>query len=220
MTAKQNPGAYAPDGSLYITLTDGSGNLATAGSGTVTSVSVTTANGVSGTVATATTTPAVSLTLGNITPTTVAVGGVGNYSWTSRGVLTSPATGSIQFGDTDAAVAVSQTTRAQSVIAGTAAANGANWTLVGSLPTGTGTSGDIVLQTGVKTGSGTTQGTATTALTIKGETQAVTIASGKSLVLGNVAATGLTAGVLSATTNATIVIKDSTGQAYRIPCII
>lgn len=42
-----------------------------AGSGTVTSVSVVTANGISGTVATATTTPAITLTLGDITPTTV-----------------------------------------------------------------------------------------------------------------------------------------------------
>ena len=42
-----------------------------AGLGTVTSVSVTTANGVSGTVATATTTPAISLTLGAIAPTSV-----------------------------------------------------------------------------------------------------------------------------------------------------
>ena len=41
------------------------------GSGTVTSVSVTTANGVSGTVATATTTPAISIALGVITPTSV-----------------------------------------------------------------------------------------------------------------------------------------------------
>ena len=41
------------------------------GSGTVTSVSVTTVNGVSGSVATATTTPAISLTLGAITPTSV-----------------------------------------------------------------------------------------------------------------------------------------------------
>lgn len=41
------------------------------GSGTVTSVSVVTANGVSGTVATATTTPAITLTLGVITPTSV-----------------------------------------------------------------------------------------------------------------------------------------------------
>lgn len=42
------------------------------GSGTVTSVSVTTANGISGTVATATTTPAITLTLGAITPTSVS----------------------------------------------------------------------------------------------------------------------------------------------------
>jgi hypothetical protein len=41
------------------------------GSGTVTSVSVTTDNGVSGSVATATTTPAITLTLGAITPTSV-----------------------------------------------------------------------------------------------------------------------------------------------------
>jgi hypothetical protein len=41
------------------------------GTGTVTSASVTTANGVSGSVATATTTPAISLTLGAITPSSV-----------------------------------------------------------------------------------------------------------------------------------------------------
>lgn len=44
------------------------------GSGTVTSVSVVTANGVSGTVATATTTPAITLVLGAITPTSVVIG--------------------------------------------------------------------------------------------------------------------------------------------------
>lgn len=43
----------------------------TAGTGTVTSVSVVTANGISGSVATATTTPAITLTLGVITPTSV-----------------------------------------------------------------------------------------------------------------------------------------------------
>lgn len=46
------------------------------------------------------------------------------------------------------------------------------------------------------------------------------IVSGSSLTLGNAATTGLAAGVLAATTNATIVLTDSTGQAYRIPCII
>ena len=47
-----------------------------AGSGTVTSVSVTTANGVSGTVATATTTPALTIALGAITPSAVQVSGL------------------------------------------------------------------------------------------------------------------------------------------------
>lgn len=42
------------------------------GNGTVTTLSVTTANGVSGSVATATTTPAITLTLGDITPTSIA----------------------------------------------------------------------------------------------------------------------------------------------------
>ena len=50
-------------------------NNYTSNGGTVTSVSVTTANGVSGTVANPTTTPAISLVLGAITPTSVAASG-------------------------------------------------------------------------------------------------------------------------------------------------
>lgn len=58
---------------LYICFSAGTWLLveANTGAGTVTSVSVTTANGVSGVVATATTTPAITLTLGAITPTSV-----------------------------------------------------------------------------------------------------------------------------------------------------
>ncbi len=56
---------------------------ATVGAGTVTTVSVTTANGVSGSVATATTTPAITLTLGAITPSSV-----------NKVVITAPATSS------------------------------------------------------------------------------------------------------------------------------
>lgn len=48
---------------------------AAGGAGTVTSVSVTTANGVSGSVATSTTTPAITLTLGAITPSSVNASG-------------------------------------------------------------------------------------------------------------------------------------------------
>lgn len=55
-----------------------------AGTGTVTSASVVTANGVSGSVATATTTPAITLTLGDITPSKVN----GNTITTGTGTLT------------------------------------------------------------------------------------------------------------------------------------
>lgn len=62
-------GCLTSDGSNYTAFL---GAATGAGSGTVTSVSVTTANGVSGSVATSTTTPAITLTLGAITPTSVA----------------------------------------------------------------------------------------------------------------------------------------------------
>lgn len=55
----------------------------------------------------------------------------------------------------------------------------------GSLSTGSGTSGDLVFQTG-GTGAGTTaQNTATTALTIKGATQTVQIATAKALAFAS-----------------------------------
>ena len=67
-----------------ITITGSAGG----GSGTVTSVSVVTANGVSGSVANATTTPAITLTLGAITPTSVNASGTvigSNLSGTNTG---------------------------------------------------------------------------------------------------------------------------------------
>lgn len=54
---------------------DGTWTTLPVGSGTVSAVSVTSANGVSGTVATSTTTPAITLVLGNITPNSVAASG-------------------------------------------------------------------------------------------------------------------------------------------------
>lgn len=67
---------------------NGSNISITAGSGTVTTVSVVTANGVSGSVANATTTPAITLTLGAITPTTIVASGAvsgSNLSGTNTG---------------------------------------------------------------------------------------------------------------------------------------
>ena len=79
---------------LYAAITGG------AGTGTVTKVSVVTANGVSGTVATDTTTPAITLALGAITPSSVAATGNvtgANLSGTNTGdqtiTLTSDVTG-------------------------------------------------------------------------------------------------------------------------------
>lgn len=83
------------------------------GNGTVTSVSVTSSNGVSGSVATSTTTPAITLTLGAITPTTVngntIVTGTGSISL-GTGNLTVTGTSSISgtayvVGGTDVALA-------------------------------------------------------------------------------------------------------------------
>lgn len=133
--------------------------------------------------------------------------------WTRGGAAT------FQLGDTNAASPVAQTLQVQNAATGNN--NGAaTRTEIASLSVGNGTSGDFVFQTG-KNGNGSgVLATATTALTIKGETQAVVVAAGKTFQVGNAAATGLAAGVLAATTNATLVITDSTGQAYRIPCII
>ncbi len=129
------------------------------------------------------------------------------------------AAATLQLGAANAASPVAQTLQAQNAATGNN--NGAaTFTDIASLSVGNGTSGDRVFQTG-KNGNGSgVLATATTALTIKGETQAVVIAAGKTFQLGNAATTGLVAGVLAATTNASIVITDSTGQAYRIPCII
>lgn len=81
-------GLRLANGSAGQVLTSAGTTLAptwsTPSGGTVTSVSVVTANGVSGSVATATTTPAITLTLGAITPTTVN----GNTLTAGSGTLT------------------------------------------------------------------------------------------------------------------------------------
>lgn len=73
-------------------------NKPTLTNGTVTTVSVVTANGVSGVVANPTTTPAITLTLGNITPTSVAATGTitgSNLSGTNTGDQTITLTGDV-----------------------------------------------------------------------------------------------------------------------------
>lgn len=73
----------------------------------------------------------------------------------------------------------------------------------------TGAAGGSVLCTGTLTSTG--------ASTHNG---GIVIGAAQTLKLGNSAVTGLAAGVLAATTNATLTLTDSAGQLYRIPCII
>lgn len=90
-------------------------------------------------------------------------------------ILTRSAAATLQHGAADAAAPVAQTVRFQSVVAGTNNTAGANTTIIGSLSTGSGTSGDIIFQTGGTGAGATAQNTATSALIIKGATQLVTL---------------------------------------------
>ena len=96
MTAVQRNAITSPATGLFVFNTDsnqlnyfdGSMWQIVSGGTAVTSVSVTTANGVSGTVANPTSTPAISLTLGAITPSSVAATGTvtgSNLSGTNTG---------------------------------------------------------------------------------------------------------------------------------------
>lgn len=109
------PSACAPavvdnsTGVLY-TLKTGDVVVAAGAGGTVTSVSVVTANGVSGSVATATTTPAITLTLGAITPTSEHSSGTTDSTSTTTGTLL-----------TDGGAGIAKNLTAASVVAGNAA---------------------------------------------------------------------------------------------------
>lgn len=88
-------------------------------------------------------------------------------NWTSRGILSSPAIGGVQLGNTDAAAPVAQTLSAQSVIAGTASnVAGAAELITGSRGVGSGGGGSITIETAIAHGSDTVQDTLLPALTL------------------------------------------------------
>ncbi len=126
-------------------------------------------------------------------------------------ILTAPGTAIAQLGAASAASPVAQTIKVQDATTGNN--NGAaTFTQIASLSVGNGTSGDWVVATG-KNGNGSgVLATATTALTIKGETQAVVVASGKNFQVGNAFV-----GTPQVSTGY-IVIYDNTGTAYKVSC--
>lgn len=108
--------------------------------------------------------------------------GVYNGGFSAGFILTgvgAVATPNMHLGSVDAAAPIAQMMGVQGVVAGTSNGAAPAWAIIGSLPTGNGGGGDIVVQT---TGSGagaTAQNTPVTALTIKGATQNVVFASGR-----------------------------------------
>ncbi len=125
------------------------------------------------------------------------------------------AAATLQMGSDANGAAVSQTIQGPNGITGTDRTPG-NLTIRPGAGTGAGAAGSLIVQSPTVGVSGTTAQTQATRLTIN----SAGVKCSAPLWLDNAAATGLAAGVLAATTNATIVIYDSAGQAYRVPCII
>lgn len=169
-------------------------NSSPSSGGTVTSVSVTTANGISGSVATATTTPAITLTLGAITPTTVngiTLSGSGSLANNS----TSSLTGFTGSGTSSGTNTGDQTTVSGN--AGTATALQTARTINGTSFDGT---GNITVTAAAGTLTGTTLNSSvvtsslTTIGTLVGGTVSVTNRVSDSLAVANGGTGATTAG--------------------------
>lgn len=94
------------------------------------------------------------------------LGAANLMQWSGRAIITSPAAATFHFGNTDAAAPAAQTVGVQGVIAGTNNTAGANWTIAGSVSTGTGAGGSIIFQTSPVGGSGTVQNASATVMTL------------------------------------------------------
>jgi hypothetical protein len=148
----------------------------TSNAGTVTTASVTTANGVSGTVANDTTTPAITIVLGAIVPTSVAATGTvtgSNLTGTSSGsntgdqaiVLSGDVSGSGSTG-------ITTTIGANKVTYGKIQAASATSRLLGSSPSGTAID-EIILGTGLSMAGNTLNATASGSGDVTGPSVAV-----------------------------------------------
>jgi hypothetical protein len=169
--------------------------------GTVTSVSVTTANGVSGTVANATTTPAISLALGAITPTSVAASGAvtgSNLSGSNTGDQTITLTGDVTGSGTGSFTA---TIGNNTVTYGKIQAVTASAKLLGSSATGTAVT-EITLGTNLSmTGStlnATAGGGTVTSVGVSGAGLGVTNPT-TTPVISQIAASSVSDGYMSST---------------------
>lgn len=153
---------------------------------------------------------------------TVAWSADASFSTTPDVFLSRKAAATLQFGNADAATSVAQTISFQGIVAGTSNISGSNATIVGSLSTGSGTSGDIIFQTGGTGAGAAVQNTATTAFTIKGATQQCIFAGTPRInVAPNSVGTGtktISNGADSSTNFGHYITINMNGTNYFIPC--
>lgn len=109
--------------------------------------------------------------------TDVASIGFGSGSATRDLFLERAGAANLRYGGADAASPVAQTISVQNVIAGTSNTAGANFTIAGSIGTGTGVGGSIIFQVAPASTTGSTQNALATALTID-STKLATLAGG------------------------------------------
>jgi hypothetical protein len=118
--------------------------------------------------------------------TGIQIAATNEYRWSSRGILTSPAIGTVQFGSADAAAPIAQTLQVQSVVAGTSNTAGAGWIFAGSKGTGAAIGGDIVFATAPAGTAGTSQNAVTERLRIPANAGAVVAVTGGMTLSGSI----------------------------------
>jgi hypothetical protein len=132
--------------------------------------------------------------------TGIQIAGANEFRWSSRGIMSSPAVGTVQYGSADAAAPIAQSLIVQSVVAGTTDTAGALWTRRASLGTGTGAGGNVMEKTGfsAKT-TGTSQHTSVDRAIIVAKGKVLTSASAISLFEVALPALAMCGGAIQAT---------------------
>lgn len=119
---------------------------------------------------------AVAITGGTITGiTSLSLTSAATLDWNSDVFIGRNAAAVFRYGQADAASPVAQTISAQSVVAGTSNISGANFTIAASRGTGTGTSGDVIIQTGIAGTTGTSQNLLQNTLVVSSKSSAVNL---------------------------------------------
>jgi hypothetical protein len=194
----------AQGGASTFLQNNGSGVLswAAGASGTVTDVSVVTANGVSGSVATSTTTPAITLTLGAITPTTV------------NGLTVTSTNGTLTLANGSSLVTSGANSITLTSTGATSVTLPTSGTLVSSVTTANGvsatnTAGALSFTLGAITPS-TVNG-----LTITSSTGTLTITNGKTLSVSNtLTLAGTDSTVMTFPTTSASIARTDAGQTF------